>query len=84
MIDGFLLSAAFEDVVEAQGLEGQNPRHDVCLLRVRRPVSPGRAGGLEAGGDFFGHKDAASFFKPKTEANAQPDRPAPRTAAVRL
>ena len=75
LVDCLLLSTAFENEIEAEGLAGQNPGYDVRLEGIPRPVCPGRAGGLEAGGDLFGHKDAASPLDLKAEADTQPDRP---------
>ena len=70
LVDGLLLAAALENEIEAERLVGQNPGYDVRLEGIPRPACPGRAGGLEAGGDLFGHEDTADALGLKAEADA--------------
>jgi len=75
LVDGFLLSTALENEVEAQGLAGHDLRYDIRLEGVPGPIRSCRSGGLEAGDDLFGHEDAADALDLKAEADAQADWP---------
>ena len=75
LIDSFLLSTAFENEVKAQGLAGQDLRHDIRFDGVSGPIRSCRSAGLDAGGNLFGHEDAAGTLDLKAEADAQPNRP---------